>query len=35
MFCHINWYIVTSMLREINAPTFRVKQLKRRVQLDW
>jgi len=34
MFCHINWYIVTSMVREHTAFAFRVKQLKRWVHLD-
>jgi hypothetical protein len=34
MFCHIKWYIATSMVREHNDFTFRVKKLKRRVQLE-
>jgi hypothetical protein len=34
MFCHIKWYIATSMVREHNDFTFRVTKLKRRVQLE-
>jgi hypothetical protein len=33
MFCHINWNKITSNVREHNAFTFRVKQLKT-IQLD-